>query len=164
MPSRPITQSFQRYSNEQKIKAIWDQQTLPSFIRPLLVSKDIGSGLKTRMLDRLASRFKSKVNLPFFCRSSARKSRDGMALILTLAILAILSILLVAFVSTASLDRGATQSYASRCRPTRLLSEDLMNCLLNCKAKLPTLLSPPVSSGGNNLYIPIAAPMPCLSE
>jgi len=94
--------------------------------------------------------------------SAARKGRQSMALILTLAILAILSILLVAFVSMAALDRGATQSYTQSlpADQTALGGLDQIVSQLQAEIADPALSTNSyslVGGGSNSLYIPLAS-------
>jgi hypothetical protein len=91
---------------------------------------------------------------------AARRNRQSMALILTLAILALLSILLVAFVSTAALDRGATASYSQALPADQVALGGLDQVVSQFQAEITdTALSAnyPVTTGGvaNNLYIPL---------
>jgi hypothetical protein len=84
-----------------------------------------------------------------------------MALVMTLAILAILSILLVSFVSMASLDRGATKSFAQSLRADQIAQGGLDQIVSQFQAEIadPVLSTNSVSVIGavtNNLYIPLA--------
>ena len=94
--------------------------------------------------------------------AAARKGRQSMALILTLAILAILSILLVSFVSMAALDRGATQSYAQSLPADQIALGGLDQIVSQLQAEMadPALSTNSfsvVGSVSNSLYIPRAS-------
>ena len=86
-----------------------------------------------------------------------------MALILTLAILALMSILLVSFVSMALRDRGATQSYAKSLQADQVALGGLNVIVSQIQAEIadPALnLTNSYSVAGsvtNNLYIPLAS-------
>jgi type II secretory pathway component PulK len=82
-----------------------------------------------------------------------------MALILTLAILALLSILLVSFVSMAALDRGATQSYAKSLQADQVALGGLDVIVSQLRAEIadPALSTNSTSGTYSALYIPLAA-------
>ncbi|MDD5350114.1 MAG: hypothetical protein PHQ12_07870 [Chthoniobacteraceae bacterium] len=92
---------------------------------------------------------------------AAGKSRHGVALVLTLAILAILSVLLVSFLSMASLDRGATKSYAQALQAEQIAMGGLDQIISQFQAEIadPQLsVNHPSVTGGTayNLYIPLS--------
>ena len=85
----------------------------------------------------------------------------GVALIITLAILAILTTLLVSFVSMASMDRGATKSYSQALGADQVALGGLDQIVSQLQAEIadPQLSTnvPPAQSGvSNNLYLPLA--------
>jgi hypothetical protein len=92
---------------------------------------------------------------------AARRNRQSMALILTLALLALLSILLVAFVSSAALDRGATASYSQALPADQIALGGLDQVVSQFQSEIadPALsMNSYVVAGGvtNNLYVPLA--------
>lgn len=94
----------------------------------------------------------------FLISRTARQDRQGMALILTLAILALMSILLVSFVAMATLDRGATQSYSKSLQADQIALGGLDVIVSQFQSEIADpALSSNLSSGANNLYIPTAS-------
>ncbi len=92
--------------------------------------------------------------------AAMRKSREGMILLITLAILLLLSVLLVSFVSMATLDRSSTTSYGQSLRADQIAQGGLDQVVSQLQAEIadPALSTNSASSGGsNNLYIPIAS-------
>ena len=81
-----------------------------------------------------------------------------MALVITLAILALLSILLVAFVSTAALDRGSTKSYAESLQADQVAQGGLDQIVAQFQAEMadPKLSTNSVPTGASALYVPLA--------
>jgi len=84
----------------------------------------------------------------------------GVALIVTLAILAILTTLLVSFVSMASLDRGATKSYSQALGADQVALGGLDQIVSQLQAEiadpqLSTNALPAQSGLSNNLYLPL---------
>jgi hypothetical protein len=83
-----------------------------------------------------------------------------MALIITLAILALLSVLLVSFVSMAALDRGSTKSYSQSLQADQIAQGALDQIVSQFQSEIadPALSTNSVpAAGGSNLYIPLAS-------
>ncbi|MCE0496845.1 MAG: hypothetical protein LV481_02705 [Methylacidiphilales bacterium] len=93
---------------------------------------------------------------------AVRRSRQSMALVITLLFLALLSILLVSFVSISSLDRVATSSYAQALPADQIAQGGLAQVVSLLRAEIadPTLstdYSSTLGNATNNLYIPTAS-------